>query len=185
MSLIQTTVIQGGAVYGVEQLSYVVDGVTGKDFGAALAAAAFRQTVAIEAAAAGYADVVRVRERKVDELGKIMAYLNRAYATLPVGKKAEPGDTATVENGSWVNETASGYGVTLVFKEGTSAMTRDNLMRGQNDIQYALDTEDNNLQQDLVGLQSLFSKRDNAYSTASRVVRKVNDAASSTIGNIQ
>ena len=185
MSLIQTTVIPGGAVYGVQQLSYVVDGEAGKDFGAALATAAFRQTVAIETAAASYSDVVRVRQRKVEDLGKILAILNKAFAQLPVGKKAESDDTVTIEDGHWVNTTASGYGLTLVFKEGTSDMRRDNLMRAQNDIQYALDTEDNNLQQDLIGLQSLFSKRDNAYSTASRIVRKADDAASSTIGNIQ
>ena len=63
-------------------------------------------------------------------------------------------------------------------------MTRENIMKGQNENQYAIDTEDNNLQQDLVGLQSLLSKRDNAYSTASRVVRKADDAAGTTIGNI-
>ena len=184
MSLIQTTVIPGGAVYGVEQMSYVVDGVSGKDYSAAIASAAFRQTVAIEAAASGYADLVRARERKVEDLGAILACLSKAYADLSV-KNQEPDDTAEVPNAAWVNSTASAYGITLTFKENSSKMTRANIMRSQNDVQYAMDTEDNNLQQDMVSLQSLLSKRDNAYSTASRVVRKADDAATTTIRNIQ
>ena len=183
MPLIETNVISGASVYGVQQVSYTVAGEAGKDFSAALAAAAFKQTAAIEVAASSYADVVRERERKLDELGQVLAYLTKAYATLRV-KDQEPGDTATIDNGAWVNATASKYGITLVFMPNTSIMTRANIMKGQNEIQYAIDTEDNNLQQDLVGLQSLLSKRDNAYSTASRVVRKADDAAGTTIGNI-
>ena len=63
-------------------------------------------------------------------------------------------------------------------------MTRADIMKGQNEIQYAMDTEDNNLQQDTVTLQSLLSKRDSAFSTASRIVKKADNAASATIGNI-
>jgi len=35
-----------------------------------------------------------------------------------------------------------------------------------------------------VSLQSFLTKRDNAYSTAAKLVRKANDAARSTIRNI-
>ena len=81
-------------------------------------------------------------------------------------------------------KTARKYGITLVFQENSSNMTRANLMTGQNEIQYAIDTEDNNLQQDMVSLQSLISKRDNAFSTASKIVEKADHGASSTIQNI-
>ena len=40
-------------------------------------------------------------------------------------------------------------------------------------------------QQDIVALQSFISKRDNAYSTAAKLVKKANNAASSTIRNIE
>ncbi len=183
MPLIQTSVIEGGAVYGVPQVAYTVAGEGGKDYSAALAAATLKESTAIEAATASYADVVRVRERKLSDLGEIMAYLNKAYASLKVKDQA-PGDTASVDNGHWVNTTAKKYGITLVFQENTADMTRANIMKGQNDIQYAMDTEDNNLQQDTVTLQGLLSKRDSAFSTASRIVKKADNAASSTIGNI-
>ncbi len=183
MPLIQTSVIEGGAVYGVPQVAYTVAGEGGKDYSAALAAATLKESTAIEAATASYADVVRVRERKLSDLGEIMAYLNKAYASLKVKDQA-PGDTASVDNGHWVNTTAKKYGITLVFQENSSNMTRANLMTGQNEIQYAIDTEDNNLQQDMVSLQSLISKRDNAFSTASKIVEKADHGASSTIQNI-
>ena len=96
MPLIQTSVIEGGAVYGVPQVAYTVAGEGGKDYSAALAAATLKESTAIEAATASYADVVRVRERKLSDLGEIMAYLNKAYASLKVKDQA-PGDTASVE----------------------------------------------------------------------------------------
>ena len=183
MSLVEANTIAGGAVYGVKQVSYTVDGIAGKDYGAALAAAAFKQSTSIEASASACADIVKTRARKVEELGQVMAELNRTYSSLRV-KDAESGDTGTVNNGAWVNGTALKYGITLVFKPNTANMTRANLMKGQNEIQYAMDVENNHLQQDMVALQSLISKRDNAFSAASRIVRKADDAAGSTIGNI-
>ncbi|MBQ6103467.1 MAG: hypothetical protein IJL06_07325 [Kiritimatiellae bacterium] len=183
MPLIEANVIPGASVYGVPQMSYTVAGAAGKDYSAALTAATLRESAAIEASAASYSAVVKERARKVDELGQVMAYLAEAFANLKV-KDAESGDTATVNNGAWVNGTALKYGITLIFQENTANMTRKNIMKGQNEVQYAIDTEDNNLQQDMVALQGLLSKRDNAFSSASRIVRKADDAASSVIHNI-
>ena len=183
MPLIESNVIPGASVYGVQQVSYTVAGAAGKDYAAALTAATLRESAAIEASAASYSAVVKERARKVDELGQVMAYLAEAFANLKV-KDTTSNDTATVNNGAWVNGTASKYGITLVFMPNTAIMTRKNIMKGQNEVQYAIDTEDNNLQQDMVALQGLLSKRDNAFSSASRIVRKADDAASSVIHNI-
>ena len=51
-------------------------------------------------------------------------------------------------------------------------------------MQYAIDKEDHDLKQDMVSLNSFISKRDNAFSAASKLVKKVADAAGNTIGNI-
>ena len=183
MPLIEANVIPGASVYGVPQMSYSVASAAGKDYSAALTAATLRESAAIEASAASYSAVVKERARKVDELGQVMAYLAEAFANLKV-KDTTSNDTATVNNGAWVNGTALIYGITLIFQENTANMTRKNIMKGQNEVQYAIDTEDNNLQQDMVALQGLLSKRDNAFSSASRIVRKADDAASSVIHNI-
>ena len=182
-NMIEATKIPGAEVYGVAQMSYTVDGVSGKDYAAALAAASFKEAVSIEQALSAYSEVVRQRIRKIEDLGLVMAGLNSAVASLKV-KDQEPGDTASVPNGAWVNATALKYGITLVFVENTSSMRRDNLYRGQNAVQYVIDKEDNELKQDTVSLNSYFSKRDNAFSTASKLVKKALNAAGSAIGNI-
>ena len=89
--LIEPTRIPGAAVYGVEQYSYTVDGIAGKDYAAALSAASFKEAVAIEQALSAYSEVVRQRMRKVDDLGDVMAAFNMVYATLRV-KDQESGD---------------------------------------------------------------------------------------------
>ena len=79
------------------------------------------------------------------------------------------------------------YGITLSYDaiSGSSMrMTRRQVMNAQNSVQYAIDTEDNNLKQDMVTFQSLMSKRDNSFSTAAKLVRKAGNAAGSTIGNL-
>lgn len=188
-ALITTTDIPNGAVYGVPQKTYTVDGVAGQDFTAALAAAAFRESTAIEAATASYADVVRTRTRKCEDLGEVLAALAKAVASMPT--KSQKSDDKSEKSAEIYNAQtiAKQYGFDLQLVDvdegkGVAAVRRDNAYRLQNDIQYALDTEDNELQQDAVALQSLISKRDNAFSTAAKLVRKADDAAQSTIGNM-
>lgn len=172
----------GVTVYGVKQYSYTVEGEAGRDYMAALSAASFKESVALEKTAGAYAEVVRQRNIKLDELGNVMAVLSRAMATLKV-KEQEPGDQSdSMYALVTAAATAAKYGVTISIS-GTR-IRRDNAMRAQNAIQYAIDREDNELKQDLVSLQSYVTKRDNSFSTASKLVKKVNGSASATINNI-
>ena len=191
-NMIEPNRIPGASVYGVEQYSYTVDGVAGKDYAAALSAASFKEAVAIEQALSAYSEVVRQRMRKLDDLGTVMAILNEAYATLKT-KEQESGDTtANMVSLATARDKAALYGVTINITDYTIQglgirmcyTTRRNLMNAQNAVQYAIDKEDNELKQDTVSLNSYVSKRDNSFSTASKLVRKALDAASSTIGNI-
>jgi hypothetical protein len=190
--MIEQNPIAGASVYGVEQYSYTVNGVAGKDYAAALSAASFKEAVAIEKALSAYSEVVRQRMRKLDDLGTAMAILNEAYATLKT-KEQESGDTtANMVSLATARDKAALYGVTINITDYTIQdlgirmcyTTRRNLMNAQNAVQYAIDKEDNELKQDTVSLNSYVSKRDNSFSTASKLVRKALDAASSTIGNI-
>jgi hypothetical protein len=182
-NLIQAHEIPGGAVYGVAQKDYTVDGVAGQDYTSALTVAAYKEATAIESTTAAYAAIIRQRRKKVEDLAEILAILAKAVAKLPV-KDQSQNDSVTIDNAHWVNVTASKYGITLVFNENTDKMTRGNLQTGQNDVQYALDVENNDLQQDMVAVQSAISKRDNAFSTAAKVVKKSLAASSNTISNI-
>ena len=181
--LIIPTEIAGGAVFGVRQMSYAVDGVSDQDYGKALAAAAFKESVAIEASASAYAEVVRQREKKVSELGDVLAVLSKAIATMDP-KSNNTGKKSDADNAlKTAKSTCASYGVTLNLTDG-NRITFKEAQTGQTNVQYALDKEDNNLQQDIITLRSYITKRDNAYSTAARIIDKVNNAASNTIGNI-
>ena len=178
-NLIDAVEIAGAAVYGVRQVSYTVGGAAGKDYGAALTAAVFRESSAIEATMNSYATVVRQRTRKLDDLGVLMANINYAIGNLKT-KDTESSDKAALANGTQAITIARRYGISGI----TTTMTRANLYKKQNEVQYAMDREDNDLKQDMVALNSLMSKRDNAFSNAARIIKKVNNAASNTISNI-
>ena len=190
--LIEPTRISGAAVYGVEQYAYTVDGISGKDYAAALSAASFKEAVAIEKALGAYSEVVRQRMRKLDDLGGVMATLNAAYATLKT-KDMESDDTTTnMPELRTARDTAALYDVTInmtelnIFTTTTTIcyMTRRQVMNAQNAVQYAIDREDNDLKQDMVSLNSYISKRDNSFSTASKLVKKALGASASTIGSM-
>ena len=186
-NLIEAVNIPGASVYGVPQMSYTVDGVAGKDYAAARAAAAFKEATSIETALAGYAEVVRQRQRKLEDLGAAMAGLNYAYATLKV-KDMESGDKTDYSSQLYNAYVLAGkYGISIGwtgYSNYTMQSTRKQIMNAQNAVQYAIDREDNDLKQDMVSLNSYITKRDNSFSTASKLVKKANNAASSTIGNI-
>lgn len=172
----------GVRVYGVKQVSYTVEGEAGKDYMAALAAASFKEAVAVEKTAGAYAEVVRQRKAKLDDLGNVMAVLSRAVATLKV-KDSEPDDMSdSMAALVTAAQTAAKYGVTISIS-GTR-ISRRNIYNAQNAVQYAMDREDNDLKQDMVALQSYITKRDNSFSTAGKLVKKVSNSASATINNI-
>ena len=169
------------SVYGVRQVQYTVEGHSGKDFADAVAIAAFKQAAAIETATSSYTSVVRARQKKIDDLGEALS--NIAKAMGEVNKKTKSSDKITIPNAGNVKNIAGRYGIDLSWTDGNK-MTLGNLQKAQTNVQYAIDREDNDIQQDIVTLQSYISKRDNAYSNASKIIKKTNQAATSTIGNI-
>ena len=180
-ALIVTEPLADNAVYGVRQVQYTVNGHSGKDFADAVAIAAFKQAVAIETETSSYTRVVRARQKKIDDLGEALANIARAMGE--VHKKTTSSDKFTIPNAGTVKTIASRYGVDLTWTDGNK-MTLGNLQKAQTNVQYAIDREDNDIQQDIVTLQSYISKRDNAYSNAAKIIKKTNQAATSTIGNI-
>ena len=180
--LITTEVIADNTVYGVKQTQYTVDGDPDFDYTAAVTFAAFKEAVAIESATSSYSGVVKARQRKIDDLSEVLAYIAKANAKLPPSKKGKSTDKVTVDNATWIKQVCNSYGFSLNW-DGDK-MDRGSLQKAQTEVQYQIDKEDNNLQQDMVTLQSYISKRDNAYSTASKVVKKTLNASASIIGNI-
>lgn len=179
--LITADVIRNFTVYGVPQMQYTVDGASNQDYTSAVTAASFRQAVAIESATGGYSEVVKVRQQKIDDLGEVLAYIAKANAQLPP-KKEQSTDKVKVDNANWIKSICAYYDITFTW-DGEK-MSRGDLQKAQTEVQYQIDKEDNNLQQDMVTLESYISKRDNAYSNAAKVVKKTLNAADSVIGNL-
>ena len=182
-NLIVPEQIPGFTVYGVQQMQYTVDGAAGKDYTTAVTCAAFKEVSAIETACTGYSEVVKARQKKVDTLGEMLAYINEANAKLPTDSKTPSKDKVSVDHASWIKSMCNYYGISLKWDGSSNKMVRGDLQKAQTEVQYQIDKEDNNLQQDMVTLQSYISKRDNAYSTASKVVKKTLGSGSITISN--
>ena len=98
---------------------------------------------------------------------------------------------AELRDGKWVagdadyvKRIAAKYEIQLSWESGNK-MTRGNIQKALTNFQYAIDREDNDIQQDIVTLQSYITKRDNAYSNASKLVKKANHAATATINSIE
>ena len=180
-STIQPSAITGGSVYGVTQMEYTIGGKSGKNFIDAVVLASFMQATAIEESTSAYAKVVEARQKKINELSDALAYIAKANGSLD-SKGGKSTDTVQVDNASYVKQIAARYEVQLIW-ESDSTMTRGNIQKAQTNLTYAIDREDNDIQQDIVTLQSYITKRDNAYSNASKLVKKANHAATATIKN--
>lgn len=179
--LIYTESLTGNSVYGVRQVQYSVGNETGRNFTDAVMLASFRQAVAIEDATTAYSHVVTARQTKIDELCEVLSSFAKAAGSFDHDVKTS--DKTTIENAPYVKAIAAKYEIALDWTDG-SKMTWGNVQKAKTNVQYAIEREDNDIQQDIVTLQSYISKRDNAYSNASKVIKKSNSAASSTINNI-
>lgn len=172
--------ITDNSVYGIAQMEYTVDGVSGQNFSDAIATAAFCVATAIEDATSAYSAVVTARQRKIDDLGVALAAFDETNANLP--PKSKSTDTADVSDYNAVKKILDYYEIDITgFAKN---MKRGDIQKAVTEVQYQIDKEDNLLQQDMVSLQSFISKRDNAYSTASKIIKKSNNAARTTIRNV-
>ena len=177
---IEVSNIPGDSVYGIAQVEYIVDGQPGLNFADAIAIASFKVATAIEDSTSAYAAVITARQKKIDQLGEVLACFDDANANLPT--KSQSTDTVEIKRFTFVKSVADYYGISI---QGlSSTMVRGDVQKALTEVQYQIDKEDNLLQQDMVSMQSFVSKRDNAYSTASKVVQKCNRAASTTISNV-
>ena len=186
-NLIEANDIAGLKVYGQQKVDYTIeyaDGAkSGCDFGAAVARASMLRSVAVESVLAGLTSAVRLREKKLTDLGQALAAIASAAADLANKKNTD--DTKTSAELGTARKFLDLYGVESFitgpkdYSYGT--LTKGNVQKAQANTQYAMDKEDNYLQQDMVSVQSYFSKRDQALSMAASLVKKVNRTMTSGI----
>lgn len=168
------------SVYGTRIRHYAFDGkeVAHSD---ALALAAIQQSEGIESLLPVYSEVVKARQAKVSDLAEALATLSEAIGSM------DPKDNDTSKKSSIAtykleraNEIFAKYGIDKMPLSG-GQVTYKTAYYKQNDVQMKLDNESNDLQQNMIQLQSLVNKRDNAFTVANKVISKENKTASDTI----
>lgn len=172
-------------VYGNPIVSYAIDGVRGSDFSEVVAYASLKQSHAIESATTAFAKTVKLRQAKATALGEALATLTEALASMDP-KSQDPARESGIDAGKLRNakEILAYYGVCVLNLTSQGQVDYAEAIRRQNDVQTALDTENNDLQQAMTQLQGFLSRRDSAFKTASRIVRKHDETAINTIESI-
>ena len=184
----------GVSIYGVAQSRYfVVEGgaKTAKDYDMAIAAASMQRSVAIEAAMSAASAVVKVKQQKMKDLTDLLALMSQARADLKV-KDTDVSDTGYAPGlAAQIKKVKDRYGIDIYYWDNKyhpvvagDNIRRDSLEGGMVVLQSAIDENDNQLQQDMLTLQSWVSKRDEAYRSTSKAVKKILGTGASTIGNM-
>ena len=194
-NLIQTTAISGFKVYGQQMVDYTVQGTAHQDFDKAVAVAAFAEAFAIESEAAAFSNVLRMRQGKLNELGECLAQVCKIIAEFDPDEP-ESDDEVTTEDQSFnqLRDRLAKYGISLNVVENSISLlghtiswysiTRESAEKCRANTEYEMDKEDNDLQQDMVTMQGLISKRDQSFSTAAKVIKKFDSTGESIIRSI-
>lgn len=174
----------GLEVYGTRLRDYAIDGEEGKSFSEVIAFASIRQSHSIEQVTAAMSSVVRLRQEKVNDLAEVLSVLAEALPTISTKSTSSAEDrwsSMSAEKIANANKLLAKYGMTTMSVSGSGQINYATAYKTQNDVQMALDTENNDLQQNMTALQALVAKRDNAFSTANKVIQKGNATARGTI----
>jgi len=194
--LIVANDISGLKIYGQQQVDYTVDSVSGRDFAAAVARASMLRSVAVEHVLSSLSEVVRLREKKLTDLAEALSIISSVAVSFDKDSKTD--DMKFSWELGQAKKILDRYGIdTSLLKQfdpeenwnipGNTdfwGVSKGNSSKVQTDVQYEMDKEDNYLQQDLVSVQSYFSKRDQALSTATSLVKKVNNTMTTGVRSI-
>lgn len=194
-NLIETNRIEGFSIYGVQMVDYTSDGVSGRDFGTAVALACFASTAAFEAETIAFADILRARQKKLSDLENALATLIDIMGKFD-NDEPESDDTVRDDRLPGVRDLMARYGLSLNIRSFTLPVVppatsetwyfirRDDSENARANLEYAMDVEDNDLQQDMITMQGLVGKRDNSFSTAAKIIKKYGDTGNSMLRTI-
>ena len=176
MADVETCKIPGCSVYGVQQVQYRVNGSEKCDYAYTLAAISLTRATSIEGEVGAITYLLRLRMKKVEDLGNAMAAIEKALVATD-GEKAKITDKigSYYSNIEGAINTLIACGVEISTSICNSDMTRGDLQKIETRAKYVLDREQNEVQQDSLSVQNMISKRDSAFSNASSLMKKVYD----------
>ena len=181
--MIEMHKIDGADVYGVEQYSYTVDGVENRDYTAALAAAAFKQAAAVEADLNALNIMVRARQTKLSDLNSALTTVVTALATIKTdGDEGASEKSKKIDSLRDARDAARSYGITIrLVGDDDNQITYGDAQTAVAELKHSSDLESNAMQQDVVTLQNLISKRDSTYQTLISLVKRSLNAGTTAI----
>lgn len=180
--------VSGSTVSGIGPI-----GIGGMDLETALMAVQSQRAQLLESQLADQIKEVQNRNNKVAALNGVLNELNKALASLK-GNGDKSGDKVKDE---WVSEQEStpsfetaltGAGLTLVGLDLPSALkdiSKGKLDAAINKLKGDIDALNNSQQMDMLRLQSLTNKRNEAFDVMSNFIKKMQDSRSSIIGNMR
>ena len=176
-----TTIVQanglGLSVFGTTQVDYSVGAEKGLTYDQVVARMGLCRATAVESAIAPYTEVLKARQRKAEDLGNALANIAAGLAQ----HKSDQSVEKTMNVGSGTYTLLDKYGLVSRDLHANGDIQFDHLQLLQTDVQYALDVNNNDIQQDSATLQGLVQKRDNAYSMATKLMKKANQTRSTGI----
>lgn len=195
----------GVSVYGVPQVAYNMAGATGLDFGSVVAKVTLRQAAIVDAQTSVVTSAVRLRQKQLEAMGNGLAIID-SILTRFKQKDAGSDDKVTLGKAEAkqlldAKNALEKFGYTLdvgYTPEHTEekccasdkdipeswSITRAVTMRAQSKVQEMIDTEDNNLQQDMISVQGFMQKRDKAFDGATDIVKKYEGTGGNIIKTI-
>ena len=191
----------GQTVYGVKQFLYTDGEGETVDFGSIIAKSTLKQTAVAEEQAKASAKVLKLRQAKSQDLGNALALCNKVMSTFRV-KGAESSDKLVVSPSELqeiyqTSEAVKKYDLNLdvgsVREHKTDdckkkpdgnyevGISRGDMMRIQARVEEMIDTENNDIQQDMMSVQGLMKKRDDCFANAGELSKKFNKTADNVV----
>ena len=183
-----TTHDLGISVYGVPQVGYSADGKSGLDFGDVISHVTLKQATIADNQTRSVSSAIRLRQKQLEAMGRTLAIVNGILAKFRV-KGGHSKDEYTIEKDKAAEilqaaDELKKYGYTLKIVEETKktaccggseykaiTITRATAMRAQAEVQTMIDTENNNMQQDMMTVQGVLQKRDRAFDGAQDMIK--------------
>lgn len=178
----------GVRIFGIDQCEYAVDGKRDKTLGQAVGLASIARAVAIEEGISGYTALINRRRMKIDSLKEGLAVCAGTRANWDALTGTDGASYTSSKLDMVFTEEIGGpgdfktlldtYGISTGEWDLSNQITAAELDKIKAAIDYEVQETDNDLQGDMASLQNYITKRDNAYSTATKFQKKCDDSIS-------
>ncbi|GAB2734953.1 type III secretion system needle tip complex Bsp22 [Melaminivora jejuensis] len=124
---------------------------------------------------------VQAKNDNISKLNELLGALNSAAAKFKSDAKA--GDTIAIP--ADIKTTAASAGITLPSGFSGDKVTKGNLDSFVQQTKSMIDSQSNSQQMDMLRLQSLSNKRNEAFETMTNFIKKMQDSRNSIISNMR